>query len=93
MPPKAEKILAQLRQSSKNCKRRDLETLYKGFGFIIESSRGPHDKVYHPDFPMLITALPRHNELANYNISQAIALIDKLLSLKKAQGKGASDEK
>jgi len=28
MPPKAEKILAQLRQSSKNCKRRDLETLY-----------------------------------------------------------------
>lgn len=58
MPTKAEKLLEQMRASKKNWKRRDLETLYKGFGFIIKSSRGPHDKVVHPDYPMLITSLP-----------------------------------
>lgn len=92
MPPKAEKLLAQMRQSTKNWKRHDLETLYKGFGFIIQSGRGPHDKVYHPDFPALVTALPRHKELANYQITQAIGLIDKLLALKK-KAKGESDDK
>lgn len=85
MPPKAEKLLAQMRQSKKNWKRHDLETLYKGFGFKIESSRGPHDKVYHPDFPMLVTSLPRHKELANYNVTQAISLIERLQSLQKTK--------
>lgn len=88
MPTKAEKLLVLMRQSPKNWKRRDLETLYKGFGFTISSSRGPHDKVTHPDFPMLITSLPRHKELAIYNIVQAIDLIDKLILLKKGKEEG-----
>jgi hypothetical protein len=85
MPTKAEKLLEQMRVSKKNWKRRDLETLYEGFGFIIESSRGPHDKVVHPDYPMLITSLPRHRELAVYLVDEAIRMIEKLKILE--QGK------
>jgi hypothetical protein len=85
MPTKAEKLLEQMRVSKKNWKRRDLETLYEGFGFIIESSRGPHDKVVHPDYRMLITSLPRHRELAVYLVDEAIRMIEKLKILE--QGK------
>jgi hypothetical protein len=93
MPSKAEKLLAQMRESPKNWRRRDLETVYRGFGFVIKPSRGPHDKVIHSDFPTLITSLPRHRELAIYNIIQAIDLIDKLLALKKAKEEGESYDK
>lgn len=85
MPSKAEKLLALMRQSKKNWKRKDLETLYEGFGFIIKSGRGPHDRVSHPDYPVLFTSLPRHRELANAYITQAIDMIDQLLALQKAK--------
>lgn len=91
MPSKAEKLLAKMRKSPKNWKRQDLETLYVGFGFIIKSSRGPHDKVVHPEFPVLITSLPRHKELAVYNITQAINLVDRLIILKKAKEEEQED--
>jgi hypothetical protein len=66
MPTTAEKLLEDMRRSQDNWKRRDLETLYIGFGFIIrkKKSRAPHDKVFHPEFPRLITSLPRHRKLS-----------------------------
>lgn len=88
MSNKAEKLLKKLRDSKKGVKRIDLEHLYKGFGFIIvENSRGPHDKVYHPEYPMLITSLPRHRKLGVYNVEQAINMVERLKELQKSKEK------
>ena len=61
MSKKASKLLERMRQSKSGWKRNDLDALYLGFDFIIESG-GNHDIVKHPDFPQLITVLPRHNK-------------------------------
>jgi len=81
----AEKLLAQARISKAGWTRNKLDKLYLGFGFIIRTGNGPHDKVFHPKHPELITWLPRHNKLGEYNITNAIKLIDKLIVLKEAE--------
>lgn len=81
MVSKAEKLLEKMRNNKKGWKRSDLETLYKGFGFSIETSRGPHDKVFHEQYPELITVLPRHKKLAQYIVAQAVKMIDRLKAL------------
>jgi hypothetical protein len=84
MPSKAEKLLARMRQTQTGWKRADLDSLFEGFGFVIISGRGPHDKVSHPDFPEILpTSLPRHSRVHEYIIKQAIKLIDKLEVLKR----------
>lgn len=84
MSKKAQKLLEQMRKSKANWKRHDLETLYRGFGFVIKSGSN-HDLVSHPDFPQLVTALPRHAKLARYVVAQAVAMVDNLLELQKQQ--------
>ena len=81
MPSKASKLLEQMRQKKSGWKRHDLERLYKGFGFVIKAG-GSHDKVTHPEFPELITSLPRHGRIHEYMVIQAIKLIDKLEKLR-----------
>ena len=81
MSRKAENLLERMRNSKKGWKRKDLESLYTGFGFIIKNSGGPHDTVVHPEFPELITSLPRHKKLAVYIVSQAIKMVDRLKHL------------
>lgn len=83
MPSKAEKLLQSMRKSKQGWKRTDLISLYTGFGFIITTSRGPHDKVTHPEFRQLIAFLPRHRTLANAYVDHAIRLVDRLNALKK----------
>lgn len=78
----AVKLLEKARVSKSGWNRKRLDGLYEGFGFIIKSGRGPHDKVYHPDHPELFTWLPRHTKLGEYNIDNAIKLIDRLRELK-----------
>lgn len=78
-------LLEKARATKAGFKRKELESLYTAFGFIIKSGRGPHDKVYHPDYPQLITWLPRHKELGEYNVDNAIKLIDRLQKLKETQ--------
>jgi len=85
MGGEAVKLLADARSSKAGWNRTKLDRLYAGFGFIIKNGRGPHDKVYHPDFPELVTWLPRHTKLGEYNIDNAIKLIDRLQKLKEAQ--------
>jgi len=80
MPSKASKLLERARRSKNGWTRDEIDRLYKGYGFIIESG-GNHDKVTHPDFPQLITALPRHKRVASYIVRQAIQLIDRLTEL------------
>ena len=84
MSKKAQKLLEQMRKSKTNWKRHDLETLYRGFGFVIKSGSS-HDLVSHPDFPQLIASFPRHTKLAKYIVAQAVALVDKLLELQRQQ--------
>lgn len=79
-------LLEKARATKAGWHRQELVSLYDGFGFIIKSGRGPHDKVFHPDYPELITWLPRHNKLHEYNIEQAVKLIDRLQKLKEAHG-------
>jgi len=85
MGDEAVKLLAKARASKAGWNRKRLDSLYEGFGFIIKTGRGPHDKVYHPDHPALVTWLPRHTKLGEYNVDNAIKLIDKLQKLKEAR--------
>jgi len=71
-----------MRQSKANWKRRDLDSLYEGFDFVITHGKS-HDIVKHPEFPELRTTLPRHNYLARGYVEYAIKLVDKLQELRK----------
>jgi hypothetical protein len=82
MAGEAINLLAKARASRAGWKRKELESLYSAYGFIIKNGRGPHDKVYHPEYPQLVTWLPRHNILGEYNVENAIKLIDKLQQIK-----------
>lgn len=80
MPSKAEKLLERMRKSKTGWKRKDLDNLYTGFGFIIIHG-GSHDIVKHPDYPQLRSTLPRHRDLAKGYVEYAIKLIDTLIGL------------
>jgi hypothetical protein len=82
MPPKAEKLLEQMRNSKSNWKRADLDSLYEGFGFVIRHG-GNHDVVKHPIYPQLRATLPRHRQLAKGYVEFAVKLVDRLLELQK----------
>ena len=84
MTSKAEKLLERMRQSKSNWKRKDLDSLYIGFGFIITHGK-KHDIVKHPDYPLLRTTLPRHTKLAKGYVEQAIKLVDRLLEMKETR--------
>jgi hypothetical protein len=81
---KAKKLLESMRRSSANWKRSDLDSLYTGFGFVIIHS-GKHDTVKHPQYPHLLTRLPRHKVLAKAYVKQAVELVDKLIELMKEE--------
>jgi predicted RNA binding protein YcfA (HicA-like mRNA interferase family) len=82
MATKAQKLLEDMRNSEANWKRRDLERLYSGFGFIIRHG-GSHDIVVHPKYKQLRTTLPRHNEVLKTYVKIAVRMVDKLLELQK----------
>jgi len=81
MVSKAEKNLDKMRKSQSGWKRTDVDRIYEHFGFIIDPKGGNHDKVYHPDYPHLVTFLPRHRKVAGYIIKQLIGNIDRLKNL------------
>jgi hypothetical protein len=80
MPSKAEKLLERMRYTKSGWKRRDLDSLYEGFGFVITAGRS-HDIVRHPRFKQLRTTLPRHNQIAIPYVAYAIKMIDRLHKL------------
>ena len=91
MPSKASKLLEAMRRSKDKWKRKDLISLYKGYGFIIEP-KSKHDMVTHPDYPELVTFLPRHNKIAKYLVSQAVRLVDRYLELEEEKGFQADEQ-
>jgi len=85
VPRKAEKLLGYMRQSTAKWTRRDLDTLYLGYGFKIRGGR-KHDVASHPEFPQLRATLPKHSSLAKGYISYAVKLIDELEKMKNTKG-------
>ena len=81
MPGKAEKLLERMKRSQVNWKRKDFDSLYTGFGFIIMHGSS-HDRVMHPDYPELgKKAIPRHNSVGRVYVRMAIKLITDLKKL------------
>ena len=80
----ASKLLERMRKSKKGWNRTDIDTVLTGFGFRIEN-RGKHDKTWHPDYPQLLTFLPRHRHIHTYLVNQVIRLIDRLHEIEEAQ--------
>lgn len=77
----AEKLLEQMRLSNSGWKRRDLDRLYRGYGFLILPG-SKHDIIKHPDYPRLRTTLPRHNPVAKDYVKIAIELVDELIRIR-----------
>lgn len=75
---RALRLLEQMRLSSSNWKRRDIEQLYRAFGFEIRHG-SKHDVVTHPQHPDLRATLARHNALAKGYVRAAVNLVDELL--------------
>lgn len=83
MASKPEKLLEQMRRSKTGWTRRDLDTLYNGYGFVV-SHGSKHDIVKHPKYPSLRTTLPRTREIAKGYVQEAVSVIDRLLQLEEA---------
>lgn len=86
MARKASDLLEAMRRSQSNWKRRDLEALYRGFGFRIRVG-AKHDITIHTKYPELRGTLPNHKSFAKGYINQAVKLIDQLRELEIRGGK------
>jgi hypothetical protein len=82
-------LLEAMRRSKSNWKRRDLETLYLGFGFEIRHG-SKHDIVSHAVYRELRTTLPRHGEVLKTYVNIAVKLADRVLELDQ-QKRGGRD--
>lgn len=80
MPRKASQLLDRMRASKAGWSRKDLASLYIGYGFVITHGAS-HDIVKHPRFPALRATLPRHDKLAKAYVTLAVALVDRLQEL------------
>jgi len=78
MPSKAEKLLERMRRSKSGWKRKDIESLYEGFGFVLHHG-AKHDYYLHPDYPKLRDTLKRSRTVSEYNVRKAVRLIDSFI--------------
>lgn len=81
MPSSAEKLLERMRRTKSGWKRRDLEKLYEGFGFVLHHG-AKHDYYQHPEYPKLRDTLKRRRTVSEYSVRNAIRLIERLTALK-----------
>lgn len=81
MPPRHIKLLRRARNSANGWKRRDLLSLYKGFGFVEETD-GKHVAVQHSEYPQLVAQIPHGSRaLKAIYVKTAIGLIEQLQAL------------
>lgn len=81
MSAKANSLLQRARASQNGWMKKDLEKLYKAFGFIIEEGRS-HTLARHPDHPELAATITRSSkELPTAYIKTAVSLIEKCIEL------------
>jgi hypothetical protein len=81
MPSTAEKLLERMRRTKSGWKRRDLESLYEGFGFVLYHG-SKHDYYQHPEYPRLRDTLKRSRIVSEYSVRNAIRLINRLKEYK-----------
>lgn len=81
MPSRAEKLLERMRRSKSGWRRKDIVAVYEGFGFVLNHG-AKHDYYVHPDYPKLRDTLKRSRTVPEYNVRNAIRLIDRLIALK-----------
>ena len=81
MPSSAEKLLERMRRSKSGWKRKDIESLYEGFGFELHHG-AKHDYYKHPDYPELRDTLKRSRNIPEYNVRKAVRLIDRFIAMR-----------
>lgn len=75
--PSAEDLFERMQRSKTGWGFKDLDTLYRGFGF--ECREGAKHVLYiHPEYPELIATVARHRSLPIGYINDAIKLIKRL---------------
>ena len=77
MSKKADRLLARARASKADWTRRELDQLYRAFGFEIRHG-SKHDIVVHPEHPELRATLTRSDPLAIGYITWAVKMIEAL---------------
>jgi hypothetical protein len=77
---KALRRLQDARNSKSGWRAHELRALYEGFGFVVRT-RTKHDQVSHPDYPELVTHIPRDGRVHVYSVTTAVKMIDKLMGL------------
>lgn len=81
MPSSAEKLLERMRRSKSGWKRKDIGSLYEGFGFELHHG-AKHDYYKNPDYPALRDTLKRSRTIPEYNVRKAVRLIDKFIAMR-----------
>ena len=76
----ARKLLARMRQSKSGWRFKDLDTLYKGFGFEAREG-GKHAMYIHPKYHQLRATVSRQRSLPIGYVQHAIKLIDEVMKL------------
>jgi len=84
----AENLLERMRASAAGWKQADINRLLNGFRFRCRSG-SRHDIFEHEDHPDLTISVPRHRNLRNWIIKDAVQLIDTLID---RQGGGEDGE-
>lgn len=72
-------LLERFRRSKANCRPRDLDHLYTGFGFLCKEG-AKHARYYHPAHPDLFATVTRSSSLPIGYVQTALRLIDTLLA-------------
>lgn len=84
----SKKIIEKFENSCNNVKRKEIVRVYKANGFAINHG-GKHDKIYHPEFPQLITFLPRHNSVLPIYCKILLKNIKQLIELQETKSESA----
>jgi len=77
-PRSAHKLLGRMRRSRYGWGEGQLRKLYEGFGFEGRDV-GNHVCYYHPSHPDLRRQVPRHRDLREYVVADAIDAVEELL--------------
>ena len=88
----ATKLRARMARTKSGWRARDLDRLYRGFGFDARQ-RGPHVVYFHPRFPILTAAVTRSSgALPPGYVETALDLLDRLDALI-GQARGETDDR
>ncbi|MEX2492952.1 MAG: hypothetical protein WD425_14450 [Nitrospirales bacterium] len=79
-----EKLLSKMRDSKSGWQFKDLDRLYRYFGFKVREG-GKHCIYTHPEHPTLMATVTRSRSLAIGYIQHAIKLIDKILEIQQSE--------